>query len=102
VKLRRPSNRVSSPANPIPTPFLTTRRRLFALLDRYVESLHNADILAKRLVARHPELGRLLACLESLDSSRRRKRLSCWNPQSQTTRAKTNKIELQRFVSARR
>ncbi len=44
-------------------------QRLFALLDRYVDLLHDADIPSRSLLlARHPELGRLLACLESLDS----------------------------------
>ncbi|MGE3316598.1 MAG: serine/threonine-protein kinase, partial [Planctomycetaceae bacterium] len=43
--------------------------QLFALLDRYMNHLHGDDVESRSvLIARHPELGRLLACLESLDS----------------------------------
>lgn len=43
--------------------------RLFALLNRYVDLLHSDDVESRSvLCAKHPELDRLLACLESLDS----------------------------------
>lgn len=43
-------------------------RRLFELLDRYVESLHEDDVGSRSvLLERHPELMGLLKCLESLD-----------------------------------
>ncbi len=44
-------------------------RRLFELLDQYLEHLHDEDITSRSvLIERHPELLELMHCLESLDS----------------------------------
>lgn len=46
-----------------------TDRRLFELLDQYVDHLHQDDLTSRSvLLERHPELMELLHCLESLDS----------------------------------
>ncbi len=44
-------------------------RRLFELLDQYVDHLHQEDLPSRSLLfQRHPELVELMHCLESLDS----------------------------------
>lgn len=44
-------------------------KRLFELLDQYVEHLHQEDMPSRSvLIERHPELLELMHCLESLDS----------------------------------
>ena len=42
--------------------------RLLAVLDRYVDALHAADAESRtQMLTRHPDLGRLLKCLDSLE-----------------------------------
>lgn len=54
-----------SPGEPLPE----SDRRLFELLDQYVDHLHQDDLASRSvLLERHPELMELLHCLESLDS----------------------------------
>ena len=40
---------------------------LFSLLDRYVEQIHRGETTRSQLLIAHPEFGRMLGCLESLD-----------------------------------